>query len=1069
MDALSFAGSGEFMRCSKCGADNRETARFCDNCSAALSPDAPPIVESRASVTGERRHLTVLFCDLVGSTEIASRLDPEEWREIVDSYHRAATEAVTRFGGYVAQYLGDGVMAYFGWPQAHDDDVERAVRAGLAMLVAISKLNGDSLHPNLTARIGIDSGVVVIGPGTGKGADVFGDTPNVAARVQSAAEPGTVLVTDATHRLISGLFVVEDRGVHDLKGIAQPAQLYRVVRPSGMRGRLGAAAASRGLTPFIGREEELRLLTDRWERAIEGQGQVVLIVGEPGIGKSRLVQRFREQIAAHPHTWLESAAVPFFQNTPFYPVAEMLRQSFHWESSDTGEEKLAALEAALSLAGIKLNEAVPPLAELLELPVDGKYPASSLSPDQQRKRLLAILLAWVSGIAKSQRLVITTEDLHWADPSTLELIQLLVAQGRDERLLLLYTARPEFHVQWPTRAHHTQVVLKRLGVGNVREMITQVAGRKALAPDTVDAVIERTSGVPLFVEELTRALIERGNAGLSEHEIPVTLHDSLMARLDRLGGAKQVLQMGAVIGSEFSYELIRAIYPGEEQQLQQALQSLAGAELLYARGIAPDAIYQFKHALIRDIAHEALLRSRRRELHRLIAQTMTERFPMLEESQPEVLARHWAEAGEREEAVRYLKLSADSAAAHGGLVEAVRQYETALSLIGALPQTPGRDQRELPIQTGLGIALWAVKGWSHRDTEQAFTRAHELAERLGEVQQLTEVLFGLSTSALNGGQVGQSQQLADRMLSAAERSHDLGLLSAAHYRQGSTLMWHGEFARSREHLNLAISYCNEKDHRRLAAEIRIYASAALTIVLPRLGFAHQARELVHSALSRVERSTNSYHKAFTRMCACICYAILREPHLLLEHAEELRRLADVTPFFAGLAELHMGRALLMMGKPEDGIARVRSAIAFNHEAGFRLMRPAEIIAEAQFYAVEGRLDAALAKAADALNEADQVSSYKPEILTLKGDLLIAKGDAMSEAESAYEHAIQIACLHEARLDELQAETHLARCLKSQGRKSEAVRSLSKIYDCFTEGFDTADLKEAKALLDELNC
>src|ERR1700730_10415355 len=542
-------------------------------------------------------------------------------------------------------------MAYFGWPAAHDNDAERAARAGLAILDAIAKLNEQPGHAKLSTRVGIDSGLVVIGKGAGNEAEVFGDVPNVAARVQATAEPSTVAITDATHRLVSGLFVVEDCGAHELKGIERPLQLYRVIRPSGMRGRFPAMAAMRGMTPFVGREDELRSLLNRWERVREGEGQVVTIIGEGGIGKSRLVQRFREELAATPFTWLECATAPFFQNTPFYAVADMLQQSFHWEAGHTVEQRLAALEASLGLAGLDPNVAVPLIAPLLELPVGTKYPPSSMAPDQQRRRLLATLVGWTFGAAKAQPQVIATEDLHWADPSTLELTQLLVEQSAPARLLLLYTARPEFHAPWTMRAHHTQINLNRLTARNVRTMVAQVAAKIALSDETVATVVARTGGVPLFVEELTRAVLESGELKLTGREIPATLHDSLMARLDRLGPAKEIIQVGAVIGSEFSYELLHAVHPISDEDLQDAIRSATDAELVYVRGIPPEATYQFKHALIRDAAYEALLRSRRRGLHRRVAQTITEKFPAMAEAQPEVLARHWTEAGETELAI----------------------------------------------------------------------------------------------------------------------------------------------------------------------------------------------------------------------------------------------------------------------------------------------------------------------------------------------------------------------------------------------------------------------------------
>jgi class 3 adenylate cyclase/tetratricopeptide (TPR) repeat protein len=701
-------GSAFIPHCPKCGSEIPPEASFCGDCGADLSqPTASPRQPNPAVATvvlehgaphevpeGERRHLTVVFCDLVGSTEIASHLDPEEWREIVGEYHRAAAQAIERFGGHVAQYLGDGVMAYFGYPEAHDNDAERAARAGLAILDTISKLNEHATRPKLSARIGIDSGAVVVGAGAGKDTDVFGDTPNIAARVQTAAAPGTVLITAATHRLVSGLFVVEDRGAQTLKGLERPFQLYRVVQPSGVRGRLEAAAAARALTPFVGREDELRLLMSRWERAIEGEGQVALIIGEAGIGKSRLVQRFREQIAGTPHTWVEAAAGAFFQNTPFYAVTEMLRELLAWRGEESAEERLMQLETRLELARLKTNDALPLIAPLLNLPLTAKYPPSPLSPEQQRRRLLATLVEWALGAARTQATVIAIEDLHWADPSTLELLQLLVEEGATARLLLLYTARPEFRAQWPARTHHTQITLNRLSARNVRTMVGEVAAQKALSEETVTTVLERTGGVPLFVEELTRAVLESGYAKLTDRQIPVTLHDSLMARLDRLGAAKEVAQVGSVIGSEFSYELLHAVSPASEEELQEALRKLADAELIYVHGIPPEANYTFKHALVRDAAYEALLRSRRKELHRLVARTVDENFPALKEAHPEILARHWTEAGETERAIVEWSRAGKAAETRYAFMEALESYQQALALLSLSPKSPERDRRE---------------------------------------------------------------------------------------------------------------------------------------------------------------------------------------------------------------------------------------------------------------------------------------------------------------------------------------------------------------------------------------
>jgi class 3 adenylate cyclase/tetratricopeptide (TPR) repeat protein len=777
------------MRCAKCEADNREGRKFCASCGSPLalacpkcgtpnvageqfcgecgnvlrpSPAAqvsrqPPAAQS-PDLTGERRHLTILFCDLVGSTTLTARLDPEEWRATVSQYQQAASDAISRYDGAVVRYVGDGIMAFFGYPVAHDNDAERAARAGLAILEGVAQLNQRPASIKLSIRIGIDSGPVVVGIGAGQAVDAFGDAANIAARAQAMAEPDTVLVTGGTYRLIAGLFEVEDRGAHQLKGIERPLQLYRAVRPSGVRGRFEAAAAAGSLTLFVGREDELRSLLSRWARVRDGEGQVVTISGEAGIGKSRVVRRFREEIAASPHLWLQAGAGAFFQSTPFYPVTELLRQL---TNSGSAIDPTAQLDSALRAVGLNAAEAIPLLAPLLILPPSPEYPPSAMSPEQQRRRLLATLVEWLLRAARDRPLVAVIEDLHWVDPSTLELIQLLVEQGATAQLLLLYTSRPEFRPPWPPRAHHLQLTLDRLSSRDVRTIVGAVAANRALADETITTLVERTGGVPLFVEELTRAVLESGGAGPDAHEIPATLHDSLMARLDRLGNAKEVLQIGAVLGNEFSYELLRAVHPVTEQKIQEGLQSLTDAELLYVRGLPPDATYQFKHALIRDAAYEALLKSRRKELHRAVACTIGEQFPTFEEIHPEIIARHWAEAGDESKAVEFLHLAGERAGSRAAHTEAVSYFSEALARLATLP--PAIDEaRHCTLLLDLGREQRKVG--EQLKAQEIFIRAAEIAQKSGSIEKMVQAAQELVRLTF---QVGLPYDVALRLLSDA--------------------------------------------------------------------------------------------------------------------------------------------------------------------------------------------------------------------------------------------------------------------------------------------------------------
>ena len=691
-----------------------------DSTWSRLSP-APP--KKDPELAAERRPITVLFCDLVGSTAISAGLDAEDWRNLASSYLDAASEAVTQMGGRVAKKLGDGLMALFGHPIAQENDAERAVRAALAIQRALAELNRENAgsgRPELVARVGVESGAVVVDAA----GEIFGDAPNIAARVQSAADPGSVLITANVQRHVAGLFVVEERGPHELKGASAPVALYRVVRASSGR-RFGA----RTLTPLVGREEELDLLRRRWERAARGEGQLTLVVGEPGIGKSRLVEEFRLTLGETPHTWAEFSSSQLLQNTPLHPIAEWGRQRFGDADTPAGQ-RLADLENTMQLIGLDPAEHAPLIAPLVGIPLPAGR-AANLPPEELRRRQLAALIAWFLAGARTQPAALAFEDLHWLDPTSLDLMQALADRGRTAPLFIIATARPEFRPPWSLRSHHSVISLSPLDRADVAQMVGELAARHALSKEVVESVSERTGGVPLYVEEVARLLLELGEAG-GLQAIPPTLQQSLAARLDRLGGAREVAQIGAVLGRDFTYSLLRAVGGLEDPALHAALDRLAEADLLIAEGAGPEANYRFKHALVKDAAYQSLLKSRRQQLHARVAHVFEGRFPAVVESQPELLAYHLTEAGLDARAADAWARAGRAALGRSAMREAANSLSRAVGLLRGMPSAPDRQRLELELLGGLGVALTNTLGPASSEAQAAHERASQLSEELGD-------------------------------------------------------------------------------------------------------------------------------------------------------------------------------------------------------------------------------------------------------------------------------------------------------------------------------------------------
>jgi class 3 adenylate cyclase len=761
---------------------------------------APPPFFASIEATGERRHATVMFCDLVDSTGIAARLDAEEWRDLVGAYLDAASTAVTEIGGKIAKKLGDGLMALFGYPVAQENDAERAVRAALAIqrgLAELNRKNAGSGTPALAARIAIDSGPVVI-DATG---EIFGEVPNIAARAQALAEPGSVVVTGRVQRQVAGLFVAEERGTHKLKGVPESVTLFRIVRASGG----GRRAGQRHLTPLVGRDEEMAMLLRRWERARQGDGQLVMIVGEPGLGKSRLIEEFHARLGETPHTWVEWSCSQLLQNTPLHPIAEWGHERFGG-AEVPAEQRLADLESSLTQVKLDPAENTVLLAQLLDIPLPTEG-ANPLPAEELRRRQLAALTNWVMAGARVQPVVLAVEDLHWADPTTLDVLRGIAERGARSPLYVLITARPEFRPGWGMRSHHGTISLAPLDHEQVRHMVSELAARHALPKDVIEGVTERSGGVPLFVEEVTRLLLERGEQG-GIQAIPPTLQQSLAARLDRLGPAREVAQIGSVIGRGFSYGLLRDVAGIENAPLQAALERLADADIVLVQGAPPESDYRFKHALIQDAAYENLLKSRRLVLHRRVAEILRDRFATTAEAEPEALAYHFTQAGLIEAAIEWWGKAGDQALRRSAFQEAISHLGKAIEMAdksaGAIPQTATPKGARAKLQTSFGNALIAARGHGAVETTAAFARARELAAAVDDPMDRLSANYGLWVGNFSRGEVGPLRAIAEIVLRDIEGKPSSPEAAVAHRLAGVTEWYLGNFELARAHLALQL-------------------------------------------------------------------------------------------------------------------------------------------------------------------------------------------------------------------------------------------------------------------------
>jgi class 3 adenylate cyclase/tetratricopeptide (TPR) repeat protein len=1031
-DGLRFCGEcGAKLpeTCASCGFVNPPAFKYCGQCGSALTlaVGARPGTPAAAATSpperdAERRQITVLFCDLVGSTELAERLDPEELREVIREYQAVAAAVITSAGGHIAQYLGDGMLVYFGYPTAHEDDARRAIHAGLGIVQAVATLGERLQHDRgvrLSVRCGIHTGAVVAGEmGAGPTTErlAVGSAPNVAARLQGMAAAGDVLLSGATRAIVRGWFDLEPLGPTRLRGIANPIDVYRAVRESGEASRSELDRARR-LSPLVGRQEELALIMRRLHLAREGAGQVVLISGEAGVGKSRLVQVLTEQAAAEGFMCLVSRCESYYQNSSLHPIIGLMESRLGFERDDAGDVRLRKLEDALTPLGVPLADSVPLLAALLSVPISDQYAPLNLFPHKQKERTLELLFSLLVRTAEQQPVVFIMEDVHWADPSTHEFLALLVSRPPVPRMLSLMTTRAEFQVTWAARSNVTVVSLNRLDDREVRAMIEAMAGSRRLPAEVVNEVVKRTDGVPVFVEELTTMVLE---SGLDESEgrppmaerllalaIPATLRDSLLARLDRMAEAKEVAQLGAVLGREFSYELLRAVSGISDDRLEAHLRRLVDAELLYQRGSAPNAIYSFKHALIQDAAVELLLKSTRRQFHRRTAEALAAGFPAEAAAHPEVLGHHFAEAGLNEQAIGAWLQAGMLSLRRSANQEAVAQLRRGLACVSELAASPMRDGMELAVLATLGPAYIVSRGWAAPETVEVYDRASALGERMPDAPELFWAIRGLWLNAFVRGELDRALELGQRCMRLAEAANVAELLMEGHYSIGCAHLFRGEQVAAREHFEWALAL----DHpgRDLspmyftALDVLTSSLSLYALALWLTGDTDQAERESAKAVALAETLAHPNSIAFALYQNAVIHYANGDRRRVREICERVVAMSVEQ----GLPMEFPARVLA--GWATDSVEDTRTALETEYAHGSTVGLPQYLACLAAVQLRRGLAADARASVDRALESAAQTQSHMwdAELYRLLGDAALAAGHA-DQADAAYRQALGVA-------------------------------------------------------------
>ena len=1030
----------------------------------------------------ERRQLTVMFCDLVGSTALSARLDPEEMHEVLHTYQTVCSKILPNYDGFLGHFVGDGVLVYFGYPRAHEDDAERAVRAALDMVAAVGRLKAPDGSP-LAARVGIATGTVVVGDlvsaGEAQERSVFGDAPNLADRIKGLAEPGGVAIAASTRLLLGELFELRDLGRHSLRGYAEPVEAWTVVGEAHSESRF-EAVRSRRLTDFVGREGEVEFLLDLKERAWQGAGQIVLISGEAGIGKSRLMEVIAEQVAHEPHTRLRYQCSPYHGASALFPFTAPIVRAAGIKADDTAEERLKKLEKVLTPSRSTGDLTVPIFASLLSIPLGSRYPPLHLSAAQQRRQTFAALLDQLEIQTRQRPLLVTYEDLHWADATSLEFMALAAKRIEQLPVLAMMTARPEFKPTWKEPATKT-LTLGRLDRTHSLAMIRGIA-RRALPERFVASIAERTDGVPLFIEETTKAVLDTGLVERSIEEqraggspaaltIPMSLRDSLMARLDRLSPVKEVAQIGATIGRDFGFSLLRAVAETDEAALKSALGQLEAAGLIASTRTDHGAAYVFKHALVQEAAYESLLRSRRLVLHGRIGEAIRDHFPDIAAKEPEVVAHHFTQARLGKPAIEWWQKAGEQALRRSAYVEALSHLKAAISLGEAMPASAARQRILLGLQVVCGQALIAQKGYGAAETTAAFVRARELVAGIDDVTERLSVYASLWAGSWIRGELAPMLEMADALLREAEHQPGSSVAVIAHRIFGTTCLFRGDFVIAKQHLEMAVAaYDGQRDGHlahRFGHDIGVAAEFYLALALWPLGEVERAEWIVRSAMGRAEQSGHAPTLAFAHCYTCIFESVRGNPRGAAPHAEALVGFGKehgmewwgvMGIFYRGWTRWHAGHRKAGLADMHQAMALCRSYGLSAAPLGFQLL-----VAEAK--AEEGRTDDALAIVDDLLAamELSGEHQYEAQTRRLRANLL-RRRPGHGQAEAAFLAALETTRRQKTRALELRAAIDLAELYSGPDQQARARDVLESALHALPEGGALPQAEQARRLL-----